>query len=89
MQNYEKVFAHFNKGSGSVSDSDMQQVFKITGCSSDVCAAVWELSHPEGKESFTKPMFMCAMHLLYVKKKDPSVSLPSSLPKELIEYAGL
>lgn len=80
LQNYEKVFAHFNKGSDFITDSDMQQVFKMTKCPSDACAAVWELTNPEGEETFTKPMFMSAMHLLYVKKKDTSITLPSSLP---------
>lgn len=64
--NYDKVFNHFDKdGSGTLTDTDMQQVLVMTKSSKPVCAQVWELSNPEGEEIFTKPMFMIAMHLLY------------------------
>ena len=48
-----------------------------------VCAHVWELTNPEGGEIFTKPMFLMAMHLMYKKKKDSSIVLPTSIPVEL------
>lgn len=72
--NYDKVFNHFDKdASGTLTDTDMQQVLVMTKSSKPVCAQVWELSNPEGEEIFTKPMFMVAMHLLYQKKKDDSL----------------
>lgn len=61
----------------------------MTKNSKDVCALVWELSNPNGEDFFTKPMFMVAMHLLYKKKKDESLQLPSHVPQSLIESSGL
>ena len=57
--------------------------------SKDVYALAWELSNPNGEEYFTKPMFMVAMHLLYKKKQDDSLQLPSLLPQSLIESSGM
>lgn len=89
-QNYEKIFAHFDKNqSGRLSDEDMQQVIQMTKSSKDVCALAWELSNPNGEDFFTKPMFMVAMHLLYKKKKDDSLQLPSHVPQSLLESSGL
>lgn len=67
----------------------MQQVLQMTKSSRDVCALVWELANPEGDEIFSKPMFMVAMHLLYKKKKDDSLQIPTTLPSSLLESAGM
>jgi hypothetical protein len=67
----------------------MQQVIQMTKSSKEICALVWELSNPEGEEIFTKPMFMVVMHLLYKKKKDDSLQLPSQLPQSLLESSGM
>jgi hypothetical protein len=90
MQNYEKVFKHFDKeNQGYLTDSDMQSVMKMTKSDKDVCASVWEISNPDGEEYFSKPMFLIAMHLLYKKKKDDSVQLPSEIPQSLLESSGM
>lgn len=50
----------------------------------DVCRKVWNLSNPKGLDTFTVPMFLIAIHLLYKRKKDESIQLPDSIPNELL-----
>jgi hypothetical protein len=89
MRNYDRVFEHF-KGNltGSLSDSDMQKVFEMTKSPKDICRQVWELANADGSDTFTKPMFLVAMHLLYLKKKNEALQIPSTLPEELLASAG-
>ena len=48
------------------------------------CAKVWDLSNGQGADTFTKPMFFIAMHLMYKKRLNSSIELPTSLPTELL-----
>ena len=48
------------------------------------CAKVWDLSNSHAADTFTKPMFFIAMHLMYKKKLNPMIELPGELPLELI-----
>ena len=67
----------------------MQQVLIQTKLEKEVCAQVWGLVNPQGEEIFSKAMFLVAMHLLFKKKKDPSLILPKSIPASLADSAGL
>lgn len=68
------MFIHFDQSKqGRLSDTDMQSVLQMTKSSKEICRKVWDLSNPVGEDFFTKPMFMVAMHLLYIKKRDDSL----------------
>ena len=69
--------------SGSLTDAEMQQVMIQTQLDKKTCAKVWDLSNPTRETTFTKEKFRIAMHLMYKKRKDPSVELPDTLPIEL------
>ena len=45
---------------------------------------MWDLSNSGGAETFTKPMFFIAMHLMYKKRLNANVELPNQLPVELL-----
>jgi len=47
----------------------------------EACESIWELSNPNGDETFTKPMFLIAMQLM--KKAKEGVAMPNELPPEL------
>lgn len=67
--NYDKVFAHFDRdNAGVLTDDTMEQVLTMTKSAKQDCARVWELTNPDGDATFTKAMFLMAMHLLYKKK---------------------
>ena len=66
----------------------MQGVMAQTKLPREVCAHIWELSNPNGDEVFTRQMFMIAMHLLYKKKKDPSLALPACVLPELVQSSA-
>lgn len=72
---------------GFLSDEDMQNVMLQTKLDKGICAKVWELSNPDHEDKFSKTMFMIAMHLMYKKKKDMNLQLPSQIPAELISSA--
>ena len=70
--------------SDTLTDTEMQQVMIQTKLDKQTCAKVWDLSNSHGDDTFTKPMFFIAMHLMYKKRMDQSVELPNELPIELI-----
>ena len=54
-----------------------------TNMEKKVCAKVWDLSNPDKKSTFSKSMFMIAMHLMYKKRQNPNLDLPDQVPIEL------
>lgn len=50
----------------------------------EVCRSVWDLSNPTREDTFSRAMFYIAMHLIALKKKDPSLQLPDQLPADLV-----
>lgn len=82
--NYSKAMTVFDTNqSGTLTDTEMQQALVKTKMEKSVCAKVWNLSNPQLLNTFTKPMFFIAMHLMYKKKQDPNLELPDQLPIEL------
>ena len=87
-QNYMKIFKMFDSnGSGNLTDSEMQKVMQQTKLDRGICAKVWDLSNSHGAETFTKPMFFIAMHLMYKKRMNNDIELPTELPPELVASA--
>ena len=58
----------------------MQNVMLMTKMDQQVCGRVWELSNPKYEPEFTKPMFFIAMHLLFKKRTNPDLELPTQTP---------
>jgi len=54
-----------------------------TNLDKKVCAKIWDLSNPKRETTFSKTMFMIAMHLMYKKRQDANLELPDSVPVEL------
>ena len=80
-----KIFKMFDKdNSDSLTDTQMQQVMQQTKLDRQTCAKVWDLSNSGGADTFTKPMFFIAMHLMYKKRLNANVELPNQLPVELL-----
>ena len=80
-----KIFKMFDKdNSNTLTDTQMQQVMQQTKLDRQTCAKVWDLSNGQGADTFTKPMFFIAMHLMYKKRLNNSIELPASLPTELL-----
>jgi len=79
---------HDTNKSGSLTDKEMQEVMLKTQLDKKTCARVWDLSNPKRAPVFDKKMFFLAMHLMYKKRQDPSLELPTSLPPELEVSAG-
>lgn len=72
--NYENSWKQFDKqGKGCLTDTEMQNVLQMTKLPKEVCAHVWQLVNPNGEEIFSKPMFMVAIHLMFKKKRDPTL----------------
>ena len=53
----------------------------------EVCGHIWGLSNPKGLNTFKKPMFLIAMHLMYKKRQNQNLILPNQLPVELVQSA--
>ena len=51
------------------------------------CAKVWDLSNPQRESTFSKSMFLIAMHLMYKKRQDPNIQFPERVPQELFVTA--
>jgi len=81
-----KKFDH--NESGSLTDREMQQMMMQTQLDTKFCAKVWDLINPGRESTFTKTMFLVAMHMIYKKKLDPSIELPSKVPAELYVSAS-
>ena len=81
-----KKFDH--NESGSLTDREMQQMMMQTQLDTKFCAKVWDLINPGRESTFTKTMFLVAMHMIYKKKLDPSIELPSKVPTELYVSAS-
>ena len=88
-ENYLNMMKHFDTNqTGSLTDREMQQVLIQTQLDKNFCAKVWDLTNPSGEKSFSKVMFLVAMHLIYKKKMDPQVNLPDKIPIELYVSAS-
>ena len=48
-----------------------------------VCFQVWNLANPSKSSTFTKAMFFTAMHIMYKKRQNPNLELPTQVPPEL------
>ena len=73
--------------SGTLSDREMQQVMLKTQLDKGACAKVWDLSNPQRESTFSKSMFLIAMHLMYKKRQDPNIQFPERVPQELFVTA--
>ena len=73
--------------SGTLSDREMQQVMLKTQLDKKACAQVWDLANPQRESTFSKSMFLIAMHLMYKKRQDPNIQFPDRVPQELFVTA--
>ena len=73
--------------SGSLTDREMQQVMLKTQLDKGSCAKVWDLANPQRETTFSKSMFLIAMHFMYKKRQDPNIQFPERVPQELFVTA--
>ncbi len=68
-------------GAGTLNTAQVSEAFKMTQLAKDVLAHVWNLVNPEKDDTWTKPMFASALHLLMKHKK--GASIPQMIPLEM------